>query len=141
MHTPIALDNNYFVAPQIFSEELAALKALGFERIINNRPNHEVDDQPLSMDLKEAVSALGLEYIDNPVDVKNLGELQVETQTEAVASVKKTLAFCRTGVRSSILWVLMNHANGKCYHDLKEEVSAKGFALYHFEEAMAALVK
>ncbi|MGB7391106.1 TIGR01244 family sulfur transferase, partial [Marinomonas sp.] len=108
MDNPIPLASNYFVAPQIAVADLLQLKALGFESIINNRPDHEVDDQPLSIELEKAAAELGLEYVHNPVDLKTLSESEVDAQVAALAGEKKTLAFCRTGTRSSVLWVLLN---------------------------------
>lgn len=141
MNTPISLGNNYFVAPQVISDDLVELKMLGFERIINNRPDQEAEDQPLSDDLKEAAETLGFEYVHNPVDLKKLGESQVSAQATAIADAKKTLAFCRTGTRSSVLWVLMNNAQGQNYNDLKADVTAKGFDLSRCEPAMQPLIK
>ncbi|MGO3406963.1 TIGR01244 family sulfur transferase [Marinomonas sp.] len=141
MDNPIPLASNYFVAPQIAVADLLQLKALGFESIINNRPDHEVDDQPLSIELEKAAAELGLEYVHNPVDLKTLSESEVDAQVAALAGEKKTLAFCRTGTRSSVLWVLLNSAQGVNYNDLKTLVAGKGFDLSRCEPAMQPLIK
>lgn len=141
MDNPIQLATNYFVTPQVAVEDLLQLKALGFERIINNRPDHETDEQPLSVELEQAAAELGLEYVHNPVDLKVLSESEVNAQVAAFADEKKTLAFCRTGTRSSVLWVLMNNAQGQDYNDLKADVTAKGFDLSRCEPAMQPLIK
>ena len=141
MNNPIQLSDNYFVTPQVVSDDLLQLKAQGFERIINNRPDHEAEDQPLSIDLQELAETLGFEYFHNPVDLKKLSKVEVEAQMSALADTKKTLAFCRTGTRSSVLWVLMNTSQGQNYNDLKAEVAGKGFDLSRCEPAMEPLVK
>lgn len=141
MNNSVALDEQYFVAPQIAIDDLSALKALGFERIINNRPDGEVPDQPSSVDMNAAAQALGLEYIDNPINLNALGLEQVEIQRAAIAEPKKTFAFCRTGTRSSVLWVLVNNAKGQSYQSLVEHVSSKGFDLARCEPAMTPLAK
>ncbi|REG83276.1 TIGR01244 family sulfur transferase [Marinomonas pollencensis] len=141
MDNPVPLANNYFVAPQIVVEDLLQLKALGFERVINNRPDKETDEQPLSATLEQAATELGLEYVYNPVDLKVLSEVEVNGQIAALAEDKKTLAFCRTGTRSSVLWVLLNNAQGESYDKLKAGVVAKGFDLSRCEAAMQPLIK
>lgn len=141
MDNPIPLANNYFVAPQILVEDLLQLKALGFERIINNRPDKEADEQPLSASLEQAAAELGLDYVHNPVDLKALSESEVNAQVAALADEKKTLAFCRTGTRSSVLWVLLKNAQGADYDELKAGVIAKGFDLSRCEPAMQPLIK
>lgn len=141
MNDPVLLENNYYVAPQIQLTDLAALKALGFQRIINNRPDGESDDQPLSAQLKAEAQALGLDYVDNPIDLKQLAESHVGSQRQALSEDKKTLAFCRTGTRSSVLWALMSNADGKAYEELSAFLAAKGFDLSRCEAAMAPLLK
>ena len=141
MNDPVLLENNYFVAPQIQQEDLSALKTMGFQRIINNRPDGESDDQPLSVELKAVAQDLGLEYVENAIDLKLLNQAHVDSQAAALSEAKKTLAFCRTGTRSSVLWVLMQNAQGGNYTELSAAVAAKGFDLSRCEAAMAPLVK
>jgi len=52
MSHPIQLDALYFVAPQLTESDFASLKAQGFERVINNRPEGESDDQPSGDNLR-----------------------------------------------------------------------------------------
>lgn len=141
MNNPVALDDMYFVGPQAIADDFAELKSMGFERIINNRPDGEVEGQPLSSDLKAAAQKLGLEYIENPIDLNALGEQQVEIQSDALTDAKKTFAFCRTGTRSSVLWVLVKNAQGNAYPELVGYVSSKGFDLARCEVAMLPLAK
>jgi|TARA_R110001592_G_scaffold54344_2_gene166283 uncharacterized protein (TIGR01244 family) len=141
MSHPIQLDEFYFVAPQLLKEEVAALKSKGFERIINNRPEAESDDQPLGESIRNATEALGMEYINNPIDLAKLSQEQVDLQGSALAENKKTLAFCRTGTRSSVLWVLLESGKGVDYNDLMSQVAGKGFDLSRCIVAMKPLLK
>jgi len=141
MSNPVQLDEFYFVASQLVEEDFVLLKKQGFERIINNRPELESDDQPSGQSLQEAAEALGFEYISNPVDLSKLSEEHVSSQEAALSTVKKTLAFCRTGTRSSVLWVLLNSGKGGDYGDLSAHVSSKGFDLTRCIPAMTPLLK
>ena len=141
MSNPIQLDVSYFVAPQLAEEDFAVLKEQGFERVINNRPELESEDQPAGESLQRAAEVLGLEYINNPIDLSKLSQENVFHQGAALLPVKKTLAFCRTGTRSSVLWVLLNNAQGGSYEDLSAHVSSKGFDLTRCLPAMLPLLK
>lgn len=141
MNNPIQLDEFYFVAPQLSEEDFVALKEQGFDRIINNRPELESEDQPSGKSLQEAAETLGLEYISNPIDLSKLSQEDVFCQAAALSTMKKTLAFCRTGTRSSVLWVLLNNDKGGDYDDLSAHVSSKGFDLTRCVPAMTPLKK
>lgn len=141
MSNLIQLDELYFVAPQLTKPDFVALKEQGFERVINNRPELESEDQPSGKILQKAAEALGLEYISNPIDLSKLSQEHVSYQETALFAEKKTLAFCRTGTRSSVLWVLLKNKQGENYEDLSEHVSSKGFDLSRCISAMAPLLK
>ncbi|WP_111636836.1 TIGR01244 family sulfur transferase [Marinomonas shanghaiensis] len=141
MSHPIQLDALYFVAPQLTESDFASLKAQGFERVINNRPEGESDDQPSGDNLRATAESLGMEYVSNPINLAALSQDQVDCQGRALLEEKKTLAFCRTGTRSSVLWVLLENAKGGSYEELVGQVSGKGFDLSRCVAAMAPLVK
>lgn len=141
MSHPVQLDELYFVAPQLAESDIALLKAQGFERIINNRPEAESDDQPSGDSLRAVAESLGMEYVSNPINLAALSQDQVDFQKHTLLSEKKTLAFCRTGTRSSVLWVLLENSKGVDYSELAELVSGKGFDLSRCASAMAPLLK
>lgn len=141
MNNVIQLDTSYFVAPQLVEADLTVLKEQGFERIINNRPEAESADQPSGEGIRIAAELLGLEYVSNPMDLSKLSQKQVDLQGYALLEEKKTLAFCRTGTRSSVLWVLLESGKGGDSSDLVAYVSGKGFDLSRCAVAMAPLLK
>lgn len=132
---PIKLTDQYFVLPQISELDMVECASLGFEVIVNNRPDNESEEQPLSKDLAVKAQTLGLEYIYNPVDLSKLSQVQLDMQKTAVSNGKKVLAFCRTGTRSSVLWILNNQENGS-FDELVDVVNAKGFDLTRCLPAM-----
>jgi uncharacterized protein (TIGR01244 family) len=132
---PIKLADQYYVLAQITEAEMVKYCAQGFEVIINNRPDNESEGQPLSKDLAKKAQELGVRYIYNPVDLSVLSQRQLDQQKAAVSSGDKVLAFCRTGTRSSVLWVLNNQVEG-AFDELVGSVNAKGFDLTRCLPAM-----
>ncbi|WP_114944041.1 TIGR01244 family sulfur transferase [Microvirga calopogonii] len=101
------LNDKLSVAPQLNPEDLQDAAAAGFRSIINNRPDGEAPDQPSSDTLAAAAQRLGLTYRHIPVIPGKVSADQVEAFEEALAATAgPTLAFCRTGTRSTSLWAL-----------------------------------
>ncbi|HEV2539301.1 MAG TPA: TIGR01244 family sulfur transferase [Frateuria sp.] len=95
------------VAPQIRPEELPAIAAAGFRSVINNRPDHEADDQPTHAALAEAASRQGLAYRYVPVVPGRYDQAAIDAMAQALGEMPPpVLAFCRTGTRSTSLWAL-----------------------------------
>jgi uncharacterized protein (TIGR01244 family) len=96
------------VAPQIVVEDIAALAAQGFRSIVNNRPDGEAADQPDNASLAAVAAGLGIAYRHVPVISGRLQDSDVESFAHALAELPApTLAFCRTGTRSTMLWALV----------------------------------
>ncbi len=101
------LTPEYAVAPQIDPEDFVAIKAAGFTRVINNRPDHENPPSHQTAAMRTAAEAAGLEYVVNPVIGGALTEANVEAQAAAIDSATgPVLAYCASGNRSSICWAL-----------------------------------
>jgi len=95
------------VAPQLLPAAMALAAQAGFRSIVNNRPDFEGGpDQPTSAAMAAAARAAGLEYRHLPVD----GGFQSPEEIAAFAHLLLTLprpilAFCRTGARSTRLFL------------------------------------
>lgn len=100
---PITPD--YAVSPQIDPADLPAIKAAGFTRIVNNRPDGEIPPSHHSAVMKAAAQALGLEFVENPV-IGGAITMDNVTAQGAVLAGAKVLAYCASGNRSSIVWAL-----------------------------------
>jgi len=112
MHAPNPLPlrpvaDDVFVAPQLAPADLAAVARAGFRSVINNRPDFEGGaDQPTSAAMADAAAAAGLEYRYLPVN----GAYQSPEEIAAFAALlqalpRPVLAFCRSGARSTRLFV------------------------------------
>ncbi|MBY5973805.1 TIGR01244 family phosphatase [Ferrimonas balearica] len=101
------IDDGLSVSPQIQPDELAAAKAAGFKSVICNRPDGEAADQPSQEEMARAAAEQGMEFRYLPVTP---GVVTEETATAFRAALTElpgpTLAYCRSGTRSSTLWAL-----------------------------------
>lgn len=101
------LTPDYAVSPQIDPQDFAAIKAAGFTRVINNRPDGEIPPTHHTSVMQAAAEAAGLEYVVNPVIGGALTMANVEAQATAIATATgPVLAYCASGNRSSICWAL-----------------------------------
>lgn len=102
----IRLTENVGVAGQIQPEDLPAIAAEGYRVVINNRPDGEAPDQPRSEDLAQAAAAAGLEYHYYPLNAANYPGDDVEAMAALFDDESRPVfAFCRSGTRSSNLWI------------------------------------
>jgi uncharacterized protein (TIGR01244 family) len=125
----IPLDDRVLVAGQIAPGDLAALAASGVTMVINNRPDGEEIGQPKAQAIGEAAKAAGLDYRFIPV-AGGFSEAQVAEMADALEGARgKTLAFCRSGMRSCFLWALARASRGVPAAELVEAATAAGYDL------------
>ncbi|TDO99060.1 TIGR01244 family sulfur transferase [Marinomonas balearica] len=134
------LGERYSVSPQLTLKDLELAAKDGIELIINNRPDAESEDQPLSSDLAEKALELGVQYVENAFDFKTLSQQHIDAQSQLLNLNKKTLSFCRTGTRSSVLWILSGVKSGGNYSSLRKHVELSGFDLTRCEAAMEQFI-
>ena len=95
------------VAPQLTPEAMAEAARQGFKSVVNNRPDYEEGpEQPTNASIEAAARAAGLQYAFLPVQ----GGYQSPEEIEAFAKLltelpRPILAFCRSGARSTRLFV------------------------------------
>ncbi|MCF8203921.1 MAG: TIGR01244 family phosphatase [Methylotenera sp.] len=103
---PVAPD--ICVAPQLTPEAMAEAAAMGFKSVVNNRPDFEHGpDQPTSAEIEAAARAAGLEYRHLPVAGGYQSPEEIAAFAELLAALPRPLlAFCRSGARSTRLFML-----------------------------------
>lgn len=101
------LTPDFCVAPQLTPDAMAALAEAGFKSVINNRPDFEGGpDQPTSAQMQAAAEAAGLEYRHLPVQGGYQSPQEIEAMADLLAELPSpVLAFCRSGARSTKLFV------------------------------------
>lgn len=101
------ITETYSVTPQIDPEDLPAIKAAGFTRIIDNRPDAEIPASHQTDAMRQAAEALGFEFVANPVIGGAITLDNVTAQAQAIAEATgPILAYCASGNRSSVVWAL-----------------------------------
>jgi uncharacterized protein (TIGR01244 family) len=95
------------VAPQLGPEAMAEAAARGFRSVVNNRPDFEAGpDQPTSVAMEAAAVAAGLAYVYLPVAPSYQSPEEIARFAQLLATLPKPiLAFCRSGARSSKLFL------------------------------------
>ena len=106
------ITEDYFVAPQIGAEHVAAIKEAGFKSVISNRPDAEDGTVPHD-EVEKAARAAGLEFRYIPVVSGALTQQDVDAQAKALQELPKpVLAYCRSGARCTNLYMLVREQNG-----------------------------
>lgn len=104
-----ALTPAYAVSPQIEPSDLPALKAAGYQTIIDNRPDAEIPPHLHAAEMRVAAEALGLTFVENPVIGGAMTDTNVEVQRAAIAAASgPVFAYCASGNRSSVVWMMVN---------------------------------
>ena len=124
------LDDKTMVSGQLLPDQIADLKAQGVTMLVNNRPDNEDADQPMSADLEAAAEAAGMEYRHIPIRY-GMGPSDVEAMRNALHATGdgKLLAFCRSGNRSTLAWAVARSEDGAEPEELHKCAEAAGFSL------------
>ncbi|HKX42969.1 MAG TPA: TIGR01244 family sulfur transferase [Burkholderiaceae bacterium] len=95
------------VAPQLTPDAMAEAARMGFKSVVNNRPDFEHGpDQPTSASIEAAAHAAGLEYRFLPVSGAYQSPEEIAAFAKLLAELPRPiLAFCRSGARSTKLFV------------------------------------
>ncbi len=125
-----SLTDTLFVAPQISVEDIASARDIGVTLVINNRPEDESADQTPGAAIEAAAHAAGIEYVAIPVTHAGFAEWQVSAMADALSKTNgKTLAYCRSGTRSTLLWALARASKGDHPAVLSEKAADAGYDL------------
>lgn len=124
------IDEKIFVSPQIEATDVAEAQAQGVTLVINNRPDGESPDEPQGPEIEAAARAAGLDYVAIPVGHGGFSQPQVDAMLTALESATgKTLAYCRSGTRSTLLWSLARAKAGDAPQSLHEKANGAGYDL------------
>ncbi|MBZ0129009.1 MAG: TIGR01244 family phosphatase [Rhodobacteraceae bacterium] len=103
------IDHDYSVSGQLTEADLVAVKAAGFATVICNRPDDEIEPDLHAQFMAAEAARLGLGFVYNPVSGRGMTMTNLQAQEEAIAaSGGPVLAYCRSGMRSTVVWSLVN---------------------------------
>ncbi len=124
------LDDKTLVSGQITAADVADLQRRGVTMIVNNRPDHEDEGQPLSGEIEEAAEQAGIEFRFIPI-ARGMGPADVEAMHAAMQECGdgKLLAFCRSGTRSTLAWAVARARQGAAREELEAGAAKAGVDL------------
>jgi len=127
------LSTSISVAGQLQPDEMALLAAEGVRSVINNRPDGEEPGQPTSEQMQAAAIAAGLTYLHAPIsglpDDDCVASVQRLLGDEQPADTR-TVLFCRSGMRSAIVWAMAETRSGRITPDeARAAAAAAGYDL------------
>lgn len=124
--TPRPLSPTVSVSAQLSPEDMPALAASGFARVISNRPDGEEPGQPSAAAMETAARDAGLGFVWIPVSGLPASD-QVAAVAASLADGVPTLMFCRSGMRSAAAWAMAQRLNGADADALRETAAAAGY--------------
>ena len=99
------IDDNFSIAEQIHQHDLAILKEAGYTDVVCNRPDNEDPGQPAFAELEAEAIRIGMKTHHLGFDGQDFRPDHVTGLREVLDGAEgKTVAFCRTGNRSLLLW-------------------------------------
>jgi uncharacterized protein (TIGR01244 family) len=113
----------FAVASQLGPADFDELRAMGFRTVINNRPDGEVPGQLTSAEAEAAARAAGLAYVHAPF----VGRPTEEAIQAAASAAGPTLAYCRSGTRSTSAWALAQAKSGLPADDIIRSARNAGY--------------
>lgn len=110
------LTPDILTAGQIGAGDVDAARDQGVGLIINNRPDGEEPGQPSSAEVEAWARAAGLDYVWLPVRGRPTPD-QAQEMADLMKKGARTLAFCRSGMRSTALWAMAEALDPARSHD------------------------
>lgn len=134
------LSDSYAVSPQIDAPDLAEIARAGFTTVLCNRPDGEVPEDRQAAAIRAAAEAAGLEFVENPFTNGMLTEEIVDRQAATMeAAPGPVLAYCASGTRSTILWLLILARAGADIDAALEAAERAGYQLAGMRPQLEAL--
>ena len=139
----LALDERVAVTGQLQPGDMTEIAAAGYVAVVNNRPDGEaMFGQPRTADLRKAAEAAGLVFLDLPFSGPRATPEQVRAFADLLAGRPgRVVAFCKSGMRSSLLWGAASIAAGQSLDAVLAAAMRAGQNLDPVGEIMVALAK
>ncbi|MEO0462304.1 MAG: TIGR01244 family sulfur transferase [Pseudomonadota bacterium] len=122
------LSDSVFASPQIDEDDIAAAKDLGVGLIVNNRPDGEEPSAPQGEEIEAAARAAGMDYVAIPIGHGSFSHVQVDEMIAVMQNADgATLAYCRSGTRSTLLWALAQARTGESPESIASAAAKAGY--------------
>lgn len=134
------LPGDVFITGQLLATQMAALIDQGVMTFINNRPDMEVPLQPLSEELEKIARDRGVDYHHIPMSGGVTEGLIEASNTVFSECPRPIVAFCASGMRSSVLWAFAN-VKFLGVDEVMKVLSESGFNLEQIRAPLAQSLK
>lgn len=137
----IKMNARFWAAPQIRPADVPEAAAQGVALIVNNRPDGEMLGQPKSAEIEAAAKAAGLAYAYIPVDGRGISMAHLEAFAHALSQAADgpVLGFCKSGLRSTVVYAYASALAGADPAVLIAEAAAAGYDIAGHEPALLSL--
>ena len=137
-----SIDDRVAVSGQLQPSDMSEVARAGYVAVVNNRPDREaMFGQPRTSELREAAEKAGLAFLDLPFSGANLQPEHVRAFLGLLGERDgKVLAFCKSGMRSALLWGVAAMVRGRAREEVLDAARKAGQNLDQAGERMAALV-
>ncbi|WP_045836094.1 TIGR01244 family sulfur transferase [Hyphomicrobium sp. 99] len=123
------ISDSVSISSWLDKDDFSDVKALGFQRVINFRPDNEARDQIPSTEAEAAAREAGLHYTHIPVTRQNLfTDEVVRKAVSEFAPGERTLAYCASGQRAAIVWAAVT-ARSRPVDEVLSSAQGCGFDL------------
>ena len=101
----LELAPDVYVTGQLFEADLKLIAEQGVRSIMDNRPDDDAKEQPVSADLAKVAEELGMTFVHFPVDPGPITAQTAEAFAKACDELERPLlVFGRSAARSMKLW-------------------------------------
>ncbi|WP_274571522.1 TIGR01244 family sulfur transferase [Neisseria leonii] len=138
------LSDALYTAPQLDAETVRTAADLGIRSVVCHRPDGEEPDQPSFADIQRLLAAHGIIHSRHqPTAAPHISAADAAAFQALLDELPApTLAYCRTGTRSSLLWAMTEAAKGRPAEALTAHIAAQsGLNLQPFADRITAVQK
>ncbi len=139
----LPVDDTVSVSGQLTPGDMKEIAGAGFTAVVNNRPDGEAFfGQPRTADLRAAAEAAGLQFLDLPFSGPRATPDQVRALADLLAAGDaRVVAFCKSGMRSALLWGAASLTNGRSLEEVLQGARKAGQELSGVAELMTGLAQ
>ncbi len=139
----LPVDDRVSVSGQLTPADMKEIAGAGFTAVVNNRPDGEAFfGQPSTADLRAAAEAAGLQFLDLPFSGPRATPDQVRAFADLLAGGDgRVVAFCKSGMRSALLWGAASLANGRALEEVLQGARKAGQELSGAADLMTGLAQ
>ena len=135
------LAEDFWVSPQLSTQDIQDAAAMGVKLIVNNRPDGEAPGQPTSAEIEAAAKAAGLAYAFIPVSMGGITPHHTGALETALDDIHngKAVAYCASGMRSALVFAYAEARFGKPVDLIIAQAADAGYDIAGHEPALTML--